>query len=134
MAISSIDTNILLRIITRDDPKKRSQALDLLSEENHIFHIFTPALTETVYVLETLYNYSREDIVDKLSFFLARFSDSLVYDIHATKLAFPLYLEHPQLSFCDCMLSAYAEANNAEPLFTFDKALAKKSASAKLVS
>ena len=134
MAISSIDTNILLRIITRDDPRKRLQAIKLLSEDNHTFRIFPPALTETVYVLETLYDYSHEDIIDKLSFFLARFSDNLIYDTHVTKVAFPLYLEHSQLSFCDCMLSAYAEVNNAEPLFTFDKALAKKSASAKLVS
>lgn len=134
MAISSIDTNLIVRIIACDEPKMRVQAIDLLSEDNHTFRVFPPALIETVYVLETVYNYPRKDIVDKLVFFFARFSDNIIYDIHITKLAFPLYLEHPQLSFCDCMLSAYAEANNAEPLFTFDKALAKKSASAKLVS
>lgn len=133
MAISSLDTSLIVRVITNDDAKKRLKVLNLLGENNHIFHIFTPALMETVYVLEKVYGLPREDITNKLSFFLARFSNNIIYDHHLTKLAFPIYLNNPSLSFGDCILSACAEAGNAEPLFTFDKNLAKKSASAKLL-
>ena len=134
MAISSLDTSLIVRIIVNDDSEKRLKVLELLSEENHIFHVFLPALTETIYVLERVYGMSREDLINKLSFFLERFSDNLIYDNHLTKIAFPMYLNTPQLSFGDCILSACAEVGRAEPLFTFDKALAKKSASAKLLA
>ena len=134
MSISSLDTSLVVRVITNDNPEKRLQALNLLTEEDHIFHFFLPALIETVYVLEKVYNYPREKLINRLNFFLARFSDNVIYDRHLTTLTFPLYLEHPQLSFNDCLLSACAEAGNAEPLYTFDQALAKKSPSAKLLS
>ena len=133
VAISSLDTSLIVRVIVNDDPRKRLQVLELLSEENHIFHIFTPALMETVYVLEKVYELPRADIANKLAFFLERFSDNLVYDNHLTRIAFPMYLQHPQLSFGDCLLSACAEVGNAEPLYTYDKDLAKKSPSAKLL-
>ena len=133
MAISSLDTSLIVRVIVNDDAEKRIKVLDLLSENNHIFHVFTPALMETIYVLEKVYGLPRADLVNKLAFFLERFSDNLIYDRHLTRLAFQMYLENSQLSFGDCLLSACAEVGNAEPLFTFDKNLAKKSASAKLL-
>lgn len=134
MAVSSLDTSLIVRVITGDDSDKRLKVLELLSEDNHIFHVFTPALMETIYVLEKIYGLPRLDLINKLAFFLERFSDNLVYDQRLTRIAFPMYLEHHQLSFGDCLLSACAEVGSAEPLFTFDKNLAKKSSSAKLLA
>ena len=134
MAVSSIDTSLIIRVIVNDDPKKRLKVLGLISEDDHVFHIFIPAMMETVYVLEKVYKMPRNDIVDKLTFFLERFSDNLIYDQHLVEPTFAMYLKNRQLSFGDCLLSICAEANNAEPLFTFDKDLAKKSPSAKLLS
>ena len=133
MAVSSLDTSLIIRVIVNDDSDKRLKVLELLSEDNHIFHVFTPALMETIYVLEKVYGLPRADIINKLAFFLERFSDNLIYDRNLTKVAFPMYLKNTQLSFGDCLLSACAEVSNAEPLFTFDKDLSKKSASAKLL-
>lgn len=134
MPISSLDTSLIVRVITNDSPEKRLQVLDLLTENNHIFHLFLPALIETVYVLEKVYNFPREKLASRLNFFLTHFSDNIIYDRPLTAIAFPLYLEQPQLSFNDCLLSACAEVKNAEPLYTFDQALAKKSPSAKLLN
>ena len=47
---------------------------------------------------------------------------------------FPLYLEHPKLSFYDCCLACYAEIKHHEPLFTFDKKLAKQLPQAKALT
>ncbi len=44
-----------------------------------------------------------------------------------------MYLENPKLSFNDCCLAGYAALNEAEPLWTFDKDLAKTSGTAKLL-
>lgn len=134
MSISSLDTSLVVRVLTNDNPEKRQQVLALLSEDRHIFHFFLPALIETVYVLEKVYDFPRDKIIDRLNFFLTHFSDTIIYDRPLTMVAFPLYLEHPQLSFNDCLLSAHAEISHAEPLLTFDQALAKKSPSAKLLA
>jgi predicted nucleic acid-binding protein len=48
--------------------------------------------------------------------------------------AMPLYIEHSGLSFEDCCLSVYAQLNNAEPLWTFDKKLANQAPNSKLVA
>lgn len=133
MAISSLDTSLVVRVIVNDNSEKRMRVLELLSENNHIFHLFTPAIMETVYVLEKIYGLPRADLVNKLAFFLERFSDNLVYDQSIIRATLPMYLKHSQLSFGDCLLSTSAEINHAEPLFTFDKDLVKKSPSAKLL-
>ena len=133
MSVSSLDTSLIVRVIVNDDSVKRLKVLDLLSEDSHIFHIFTPALMETIYVLEKVYGLPRTDLINKLAFFLERFSDVIIYDNRLTRLAFPMYLENSQLSFGDCLLSACAEVGSAEPLLTLDKNLAKKSAAAKLL-
>ena len=47
--------------------------------------------------------------------------------------ALMLFQSHPALSMEDCCLAVYAELNDAEPLYTFDKKLAKQSPTAQLV-
>ncbi|MBQ3306151.1 PIN domain-containing protein [Candidatus Saccharibacteria bacterium] len=131
--IISLDTSILIRIITRGPYEQALAALNFLIKNDVIFHVSTLAISEAVYVLDTQYHYSRMQIIDGLNFFLTRFSDSAIYERYITERAFPFYLEHPKLSFNDCCLAAYAEVNHAEPLFTFDKKLANQSPSAKLL-
>ena len=131
---SSIDTNIVLRILVNDIPKQRRRAVKLLSQPNATYCLEDIALTEIVHVLETVYGCSRVDIIDKLSFFLARYDGIIEYNRPLMRSVFPFYLEHPKLSFNDCCLAAMAELNGAEPLFTLDKKLASQHPSAKLLN
>lgn len=132
MAISSLDTSIVIRILTDDLPEKRKQALELLSQPDHLFRLEDLAISEIIYVLTTVYEYSREDAINRLNLFLTRYSSNLIYSQTFFNTVFPFYLAHPKLSFNDCCLAAYAEMNHAEPLFTFDQKLAAQSPSAKL--
>ena len=129
----SIDTNIVLRCILGDIPEQRLLAINLLKSANSIHYLSNQALLECIYVLEIAEEMTRQEVVDSLSFFLARFCDHIVYDRNLTTIAFPLYLSHPKLSWTDCALASEAELSHHEPLFTFDRKLANQLSQAKLV-
>ena len=134
MATDSIDTNIILRYIVGDVPGQAIAAEDLLRAPGDTHRVEDLVISETVYVLSTQYGKSRREVVDLISFFLARFSDTLDYNHKLTAEVFPFFLAHPKLSFNDCCLVAYAEINHAEPLFTFDKKLSAQAPGAKLLA
>ena len=133
MASDSLDTNCVLRYIIGDVPEQYLIVKKFLQKPNCTHTIEDTVISETVYVLNTQYGKTRQEIIDLLNFFLARFSDTVSYNHALTSLVFPMYLSHPKLSFNDCMLSCYAELHHAEPLFTFDKKLAKQADNAKLL-
>lgn len=129
----SIDTNIVLRCILGDVPEQRLLAINLLKSSNSLHYLSNQALLECIYVLEMTEEMTRQEVVDSLSFFLARFCDHVVYDRNLTAIAFPLYLAHPKLSWADCSLASEAELTHHEPLFTFDRKLANQLPQAKLL-
>ena len=134
MHTDSLDTNLLVHYVVGDNKSQRLRVARLLDESSTTHYLETYALIEAVYVLETIYEYTREEIVGSLNLFLARYSSVLVYNRPLIKAVFPFYAEHPKLSFSDCCLAAAAELNGAEPLFTFDKKLANQHPSAKLLA
>ena len=130
--IDSLDTSLIVRYITNDVPEQRKRVSKLLSVPDTTHVLFDAALIETVFVLETHYHFSRNEVVDHLNFFLTHYSDVIEYNRPLTRAVFPFYIEHPKLSFNDCCLATMAEIEAAEPLFTFDKKLALQHPSAKL--
>lgn len=128
----SLDTSVIVRILADEQSDARKKVLKLLSQDL-TFVVSDLALSETVYVLETVYNKSREEIGDLILFFFAKYDEKINYNYDLTSLAFPFYLEHPKLSFNDCCLAALAEISQAEPLMTLDKKLAAQHPSAKLI-
>lgn len=133
MSVASLDASVIVCVLVGDKPAACKKIVKLLGQDELHFAISDIALSETVYVLDTIYHKSREEISDLLLFFLARYSDNIEYSHDLTMAVFPFYLSHPKLSFNDCVLAAMAEINNAEPLFTLDRKLASQHPSAKLV-
>lgn len=129
----SIDTNIVLRCILGDVPEQRKLAAGFLRKSGATHYLSSQAILECIYVMEVAMEIPREEVVDLMNFFLARYSDCIEYDREMTKVAFPIYLKNPKLSWADCALAAEAEIRHREPLFTFDKKLAAQMAQAKLL-
>lgn len=127
----SLDTSVIVHCIMNDVPEQRALTLELLNTPNTVHYIADMAIAEAIYVLTEHYFLDRNDAADRVAMFLTRYGDRLRYNHDLTAVVFPMYFEHPALSFFDCCLAAYAELNHAEPLFTFDRKLAKQSASAK---
>jgi len=127
----SIDTNILLRLLLNDVPEQHIAAKELFRHFPNPVAVADTAVIELVFVLERHYSFSRLQIAEAI--------DGLIRlkEISCNRVllenALPLFIEHSGLSFEDCCLSTYAKLIQAEPLWTFDKKLAKQAPNAKLV-
>ncbi len=132
MHSDSIDTNVIVHGITTDDLVQRKKILAFLSQPNSLHHLSTIALAEAVFVLERVYRKPRVEVANLINFFLTRYSDVIEYDHVLIARTIPFWMEHPKLSFTDCLLASDAELTNREPLVTCDKKLARQSPSAKL--
>ena len=128
----SLDTNIILRFILGDVPEQCLKIQDLLMRQNVMYDVADLVITEAVYVMQSTYGLSREKIVDGLQKLL--WFPEINYNRNLFDQVFPMYLEHPKLSFNDCCLVVYANLNEAEPLWTFDQKLARQMPGAKMLA
>ncbi len=125
----SLDTNIILRLALRDVPKQCMKIQDLFMRQGVVYNVADLAIMEAAYVLQK--GNSRREVVDMLQKVLS--FPNISYNEALFCRVFPMYLNNPKLSFNDCCLASYAALDEAEPLWTFDQALAKESGTAKLV-
>ncbi len=125
----SLDTNIILRLLWEDIPEQYERAIKLLERDDVVYLLSDAMLSEVVFVL-TRMEVDRETIVGALMRIISR-PNVRASDLMGFEL-FWMYLHHPKLSFTDCYLAIEATMNKAEPLWTFDKALAKENGTAKL--
>ena len=127
----SLDTNVILRMILRDIPEQCKMIQNLFMRPGVTYHVADLAITEAVYVMQSVYGLSREKIVEGVMG-LVDFP-GVNYNGNLFERVFPMFLQCPDLSFNDCCLAGYAALNEAEPLWTFDRGLAKESGTAKLL-
>lgn len=120
--IEHIDTNILVRLITRDNDKMFKRVKKLLSHKEKLFVFEDDTMMELVYVLSTsVYHYPRIKTAAKIKDVIS--IPNIVCNKGLISDALDLYVAHPKLSFVDCYLAIVAETSQETPLWTFDKKL-----------
>lgn len=65
----AVDTNVIVRFLTRDDPRQFAKADALIRDEN--IYVCVTVLLETEWVLRSMYGYTRRRIAEALSDFSA---------------------------------------------------------------
>ncbi len=127
----ALDTNTLLRLILGDVPEQAQRVKKLLTECNRV-DVTDAVLFEMVYVMEKLYKIDRDQIAENIRVVIRSSK------INSNRLLFertlPDYVQFPKLSIIDCAAVHYARLNNATPLYTFDKDLAKSLTDTELLS
>lgn len=114
----AIDTNVLVRVITKDDIVQARKAAQLLRGPGS-FWVTRTVLLELGWVLESRYRYSRKDVSRAL--YLVVSVDSIVVEDEAhTKRALALHREGMDLG--DAFIVSFAPPEST--LVTFDRALA----------
>lgn len=126
----SLDTNVLLRLILRDEPALLKKAQSLLVEYPE-FAIADQVIIEIVYSLGGYYGYSRAAIVGLLTKLMQNQQLSLDRALFGRVL--PHYLKYPSVSFTDCCLEAYSVLRGQVPLYTLDRKLARQLPHADLI-
>lgn len=127
----SLDTNILLRFILKDNQTQFNRIIRQLSDPEKLYYIPDGALIETVYVLQSCYQYDRRTICSFIELLFKPLNIAGNYTLIHTVTEF--WRRHPALSFTDCYLAAQAHTENRAPLLTFDQKLAHQHPAATVI-
>lgn len=123
--IEHIDTNIMVRLVTKDDEKMLKKIKKLFSQKEKLFVFEDSAMMELVYVLSTsVYHYERIVISEKIKKIMKL--SNLVCNKGLIEDSLDLYVANPSLSYVDCYLAAVTNISGEKPLWTFDHKLALK--------
>lgn len=130
----SLDANVILRVLIRDIPAQAAIADNLLNSvvNGPQLAVADTAIIETAFVMGREYGLARGDIVRLLTAFM------LLPQVNCNRVlfdeAFQYFVASPAQTLEDCCLAVYAKNNQAEPLYTLDKKLAKQVPYAKLLA
>ena len=117
----AVDTNVLVRLIARDDPKQVDAAEAFIAKGAWVSHV---VLVETTWVLESVYELHPELIALSVEMLLNH-EHLTVQDADTVESAVESFRANPSVSFSDALIVEIARKTGHVPLGTFDKALSK---------
>jgi predicted nucleic-acid-binding protein len=115
------DTNVLVRLIARDDAAQASVAEEVVAKGAWISHL---VLAETIWVLNSVYDLSRQQIAIAVDMLLNHHELTL-QDADVVIAALLHFQKHPKVEFSDCLVLEIAKKAGHIPLATFDRDFAK---------
>jgi predicted nucleic-acid-binding protein len=124
----AVDTDVLVRLITRDDPRQAASA-DLFIEKGAWVPVL--ALAEAIWVLAKVYELSPAALATAIEMLL-KHEDLTLQDADATTAALQLFRAKPSLGFSDCLMLQLARKAGHLPLGTFDRNLGRIEGTQKL--
>ena len=118
----AIDTNILVRHITQDDAEQSKKASDLIKKyagvESSIL-INNVVLCEVVWVLESVYKFSKHQIIEVLKAILTSFE--FCFEDYKILWQSVLEMEKSSADFSDILIGQINKSKNSISTYTFDK-------------
>jgi predicted nucleic-acid-binding protein len=124
----AIDTNVLVRLITRDHSGQAAAAERFIEKGAWVSVL---ALAEAVWVLATVYKLSPRELAEAVEMLLQH-RDLVLQDEETVAGALELFRETPALGFSDCLMVHLARKAGHLPLGTFDRGLGKVEGTQKL--
>ena len=117
----AVDTNVLVRLIARDDAAQTAIAENLIAGG-----VWVPvvALAEAIWVVGSIYEFSNSELARAVEMVLNH-PDITLQDFEIVAAALELFRIKPSLGFSDCLVLQTARRAGHLPLATFDKALAR---------
>ena len=117
----AIDTNVLVRLITRDDTRQAAAAEAFVAKGAWVSLL---ALTETIWVLEAVYQRKPSELATAIEMLLNH-KDLTLQDPDVVAAALELFRSRTSLGFSDCLMLQLARKAGQLPLGTFDRSLAR---------
>lgn len=117
----AIDTNVLVRLVTRDDEKQVTAAEAFVAKGAWVSLL---VLAETSWVLASAYDLDHEDIATAIEM-LSNHDQITLQDPDVVGAALKHYKRKPALGFSDCLVLEIARKAGHLPLGTFDRNLSK---------
>ena len=117
----AVDTNVLVRLLTRDDHRQVAAAEAFVSRGAWVSHL---VLAEATWVLSSVYDRDAGDIATAVEMLLSHESLT-VQDAETVAAAVNHFRRRPALGFSDCLVVEVARKAGHVPLGTFDRNLAR---------
>jgi predicted nucleic-acid-binding protein len=117
----AVDTNVLVRLVTRDDRRQTAAAESFVSKGGWVS---TLVLMEATWVLTAVYDLTHGEIVTAVEMLLHH-RDLTLQDPDSVAAALEQYRKRPALGFSDCLILETARKAGHIPLSTFDRNLSK---------
>jgi len=124
----ALDTNVLVRLATRDDARQVAAAEDFVTPGAWVSCL---VLAEAVWVLSTVYGLGPGAIATAVQVLLNH-KDLTIQDADTVAAALAHYRRRPRLGFSDCLVLETARKAGHLPLGTFDRELGKLEGTRKL--
>ena len=117
----AVDTNVLVRLITRDDRKQVAAAEAFISKGAWVSTI---VLVEASWVLAAVYELTHPEIATAVDMLLQH-KELTIQESDTVAAALEQYRRRPALGFSDCLILEVALKAGHVPLGTFDRDLGK---------
>jgi len=117
----AIDTNIVVRLLARDDAKQVQAAEEFVRQGAWVSQL---VLAEAMWVLDAVYDRTRDQIAVAVEMLLQH-RDLTLQDSDVVTAALDTFRRQRVLGFSDCLILEIARKAGHLPLGTFDRDLAK---------
>ena len=117
----AVDTNVLVRLMTRDDAKQVAVAEAFVANGAWVPHL---AIAEATWVLATVYDRGAEAVATAVEMLLSH-EHLTVQDAEVIAAAVARFRQYPKVGFSDCLMVEVARKAGHSPLGTFDCDLGK---------
>ena len=117
----AVDTNVLVRLLVRDDAEQVRIAESFTSAGAWVSHL---VLAEAMWVLDAVYERTAQQITAAIEMLLNH-KDLTIQDADVVTKALGHFRRRPALGFSDCLVIEIARKAGHIPLGTFDRDLSK---------
>ena len=117
----SVDTNVLVRLVTRDDAKPVAAAEAFVVNGAWVPHL---VVAEATWVLASVYERSADEIATAVDMLLNH-QQLTLQDADVVAAAVVHFRKRPSLGFSDCLVLEVARKAGHVPLGAFDRNLAR---------
>ena len=117
----AVDTNLLVRLMTRDEVKQVAVAEAFVAKGAWVPHL---AIAEATWVIGSVYDRGSEAIATAVEMLLSH-QHLTVQDPEAVAAAVALFRQQPKVGFSDCLMVEVARKAGHTPLGTLDRDLGK---------
>ena len=124
----AVDTNVLVRLVSRDDARQVASAEAFVAQGAWVSHL---VLVEAVWVLSSVYERDAAAIAAAVEMLLDH-KDLTLQDPDVVKSALALFRKKRSPGFSDCLVLEVARKSGHLPLGTFDRDLGKQEGAQRL--
>jgi predicted nucleic acid-binding protein len=119
MSKNLLDTNLIIRFLVNDDPKKVNRVEKLLVDKNNTNILLDTVVAEIIWVLNSYYTLRKSEVIEKIEALIHL--DTIDCNAVLINKALSIWKEN-NISYIDSYLAAFANLGNI-PLLSYDDKL-----------